>query len=51
MILDAAIGQQMDQVFLDDLRHAQEITLPTFQQRSWWARVTERAAGLVMRLL
>ena len=31
--------------------HAQEITLVTFQQRSWWARLTERAAHFVMRLL
>ena len=51
MILDASIGRQMDQIFLDDLRHAEEITLTTFQQRSWWARFTERAASLVMRLL
>ena len=32
----------------DDLRHEEEITLTTFQQRSWWARLTERAA-FVMR--
>ena len=51
MVLDATIGQQMDQVFLDDLRDAEEITHSTFQQRSWWARLTERAANLVMRLL
>ena len=51
MILDPAIGRQMDQMFLDDLRHAEEIVLVTFQRRSWWARVTERAANVVMRLL
>ena len=51
MILDASIGRQMDQMFYDDLRHADEITLTTFRQRSWWARLTERAANLVMRLL
>ena len=51
MILDPTIGRQMDQIFLDDLRHAEEITLTTFQQRSWWARLTERAANFVMRLL
>ena len=51
MILDPTIGGQMDQIFLDDLRHAQEITLVMFRQRSWWARFTERAAQLVMRLL
>ena len=51
MILDPTMGRQMDQIFLDDLRHAEEITLTLFQQRSWWARLTERVANLVMRLL
>ena len=51
MILDATIGSQMNQIFLDDLRYAQEITLITFQQRSWCARLSERAANFVMRLL
>ena len=51
MILDPTIGRQMDQIFLDDLRHAEEITLTLFHQRSWWARLTERVANLVMRLL
>ena len=51
MILDPAVGGQMDRIFLDDLRHAEEITLAKFQQRSWWARLTERAANGVMRLL
>src|SRR5688572_18867133 len=51
MILDTTIGRQMDQIFMDDLRHAQEVTLTMFQQRSWWARFTERAANIVIRLL
>jgi cardiolipin synthase len=51
MILDPAIGRQMDQIFLDDLRQSEEITLATFQTRSWWARLTERVASLVTRLL
>jgi len=51
MILDPEIGGQMNQIFVDDLRHAQEITLARFRQRSSWARVKERAAILVMRLL
>lgn len=51
MILDPTVGRQMDQIFLDDLRYAEEITKPTFQQRSWRARLTERLANLVMRLL
>ena len=51
MILDPTIGRQMNQIFADDLRHADEITVATFQQRSWWARLTERVANLVTRLL
>jgi cardiolipin synthase len=51
MILDSTIGRQMDQIFLDDLRHAEEITLTTFQERSWWARFKERTANFVLRLL
>jgi cardiolipin synthase len=51
MILDPAIGRQMDQVFLDDLRHSEEVTLAAFAERSWGARVMERAASLIMRLL
>ena len=27
MVLDRAIGDQMNQIFFDDLRHASEITL------------------------
>jgi len=51
MILDPTIGRQMDQIFLDDLRHAEEITLAAFQRRSWWERLSERVANLVVRLL
>jgi len=51
MILDPTIGRQMDQIFLDDLRHAEEITMTTFRQRSFWARLTERLANLLTRLL
>jgi integrase len=31
MILDPTIGRQMDQIFLDDLRHTEEITLAAFR--------------------
>jgi cardiolipin synthase len=51
MILDPTVGRQMDQIFRDDLRHAQEITMTTFQQRSSWSRLTERLANLMTRLL
>ncbi|MDP3720100.1 MAG: phospholipase D-like domain-containing protein [Acidobacteriota bacterium] len=51
MILDENIGQQMDTIFLDDLRHAEEITLLGFRQRSWLPRILERAASVIQRLL
>jgi len=51
MVLDPSIGRQMDQVFLDDLRYSEEITLPRFRQRSWLERIAERAANLFERLL
>jgi cardiolipin synthase len=51
MVLDPAFGARMDTVFLDDLRHAREITLPEFQRRPWSARVTEWAANLLTRVL
>lgn len=51
MILDRAIGQQMEGIFLDDLRYAEEIKLARFRQRGWWQRIAERAANLITRLL
>jgi len=51
MVLDPAIGQQMDHVFLDDLRDSEEITLAGFRQRSWLERLGERAANLIDRFL
>ena len=51
MILDGNIGQQMHVVFLDDLKHAEEITLVRFRQRPWVQRILERAASVIQRLL
>jgi cardiolipin synthase len=51
MVLDAAAGRRMEEVFLDDLSHAREIDLPTFRCRPWRERVAEQAANLVTRLL
>ena len=51
MVLDENIGRQMEQIFLDDLRYCDHITLDRFQQRSWFDRLSERAAYTVMRLL
>jgi cardiolipin synthase len=51
MVLDRSIGQQMDRVFLDDLRYSEEITLAGFRRRSWLERIAERTASLFERFL
>jgi cardiolipin synthase len=51
MVLDRSTGQHMDRIFLEDLRHAEEITRARFDQRSWMQRVAEWSANLVTRLL
>ena len=51
MVLDRPMGEQMDRLFLDDLRYAEEITAARFSQRSWFQRIAERGANLITRLL
>lgn len=51
MILDESVGADMNRVFLDDLRHAEEIVLDRFRERPWTQRVAETAATLVARVL
>lgn len=51
MVLDHDIGEQMDRIFLEDLRHATEITAGEFRRRSWLHRIAESLAGLLTRLL
>jgi cardiolipin synthase len=51
MILDADLGAQLQAIFLADLKHAHEITLAHFRDRSWVQRLLEDAAGLIQRLL
>jgi len=51
MVLDAGFGQDMNTMFLDDLRHATEITRDEFRKRSWTERVLERGANVVARVL
>ena len=41
MVLDRTAGQNMDRIFLDDLRHAEEITLESFRRRSRLERPAE----------
>jgi cardiolipin synthase len=49
--LDTAIGAQMQRTFADDLRYAKEIRLDEFRRRPWTAKVMERGASLLSRLL
>jgi phosphatidylserine/phosphatidylglycerophosphate/cardiolipin synthase-like enzyme len=51
MVLDRAIGDHMNQIFFDDLRHASEITAETFRRRSWLQRIAEWGANSLTRLL
>ena len=51
MVLDRTSGQQMDRIFLDDLRHAEEIALEAFRRRSWLQRLAEWGANSLTRLL
>jgi hypothetical protein len=41
----------MEQVFMEDLRYAQEITVDAFRWRSWLQRIAERGANFFTRLL
>jgi cardiolipin synthase len=51
MVLDRTAGKNMDRIFLDDLRHAEEIALPVFRRRSWLQRMAEWGANSLTRLL
>ena len=51
MVLDQTAGQDMNRIFLDDLRHAEEITLEMFRRRSWLQRIAEWGASSLTRLL
>lgn len=51
MVLDRGLGDEMNRVFLDDLRHAQEINVGAFRARSWLDRIAEQGANWLTRLL
>jgi len=51
MVLDTAIGSQMDEIFIRDLQHAEEMSIATFRQRSWFERLMERSVNVITRLL
>ena len=49
--LDAGIGQQMDEIFMEDLKYSDEIKLETFRNRSWTGKALEWGAQKVRRIL
>ncbi len=51
MVLDEALGSQMDSIFLADLEFATEIIAEEFDRRPWYGRVGEWATHLITRLL
>lgn len=51
MVLDRTVGAEMNRIFLDDLRHAREITLESFRERPWFQRIAEHGANWLTRLL
>jgi len=51
MVLDRKLGDEMNRMFVEDLRQAQEITVEAFGSRSWIQRLAERGANWLTRLL
>jgi cardiolipin synthase A/B len=49
--LDSAIAAEMHRAFAEDLRYSKEIRLEEFKRRPWTAKVLERGASLLSRLL
>ncbi len=51
LALDPVVGQEMDSVFLDDLRYSVEMKLETFRKRPWTGKVLEWGAVKLWRIL
>jgi cardiolipin synthase A/B len=51
MVLDRALGNEMNRAFVGDLSHSQEIRIAEFRTRPWRERLTERSASWFTRLL
>lgn len=49
--LDAGVGTKMDEIFMNDLRHSQEMKLETFRKRPWTGKVLEWGAQKLQRVL
>jgi len=51
VVLDSLFGRQMDSIFFEDLKYANEIKLDAFKKRSAWSKLLETGAILLSRLL
>ena len=51
LMLDEQLGTVLERHFVEDLDHADEIDLATFQRRGTWERTKERAAHIPWRVL
>jgi cardiolipin synthase len=51
LVLDTAFGGRMDSVFMHDIAHAKEITLPDFARRAWPEKLVEWGAEKLWRVL
>jgi cardiolipin synthase len=51
VVLDRAFGAEMERLYLEDLKHSDEITLAEHRRRGFRARVLETGANLLSRLL
>jgi cardiolipin synthase A/B len=51
LVLDAEIGEQMNQIFMDDLKYSEEMILETFRKRPWTGKLLEFAAEKLRRVL
>ena len=51
MVRDGSVGQRMNEIFLDDLKFSEELSLEVFRRRSWYQRAMEWTSGLFRRVL
>ena len=49
--LDPGVGQQMEQIFLEDVKYSKEIKLEEFRKRPWTGKVLEWGAQKLRRVL
>jgi cardiolipin synthase len=51
VVLDKAVGENMEKLFLEDLEYSEKIDAEEFAKRSVFAKVAEKACHLVWRVL